>query len=329
MAGTAELNQVTTPAAGVLAWGYGTYTYPGGESYREVQSRQMTSGNTLSPWTNSWAITRSVSSTLNLHPSTTVADAEHRHVQGLEFPDRFRPVLRPGDQLRGAEWVRHGAPSQGLYVVAGPRKQCLHRRHCHHSRSRPELPGDNHNPADLDIYGNTTQTKLYDYGNPATPARTYNYTYLNSSWYLNAYIRNRLAQASVTDSHGTVTLETDSYDGSSLTDRTGITAHDSAYSMYYGLRGNRTTTVQPGSTRNVHYDIGGMPVSADDGHYHSVTITPAPNTNFAAPGAILPNGNSTYTSTYTYTPALQPVQRHRPQQQQDHHQRLRFLRPAV
>ncbi len=106
-----------------------------------------------------------------------------------------------------------------------------------------------------------------------------------------------------------VTLETDSYDAFSLTDCPNITAHDSAYYQYSGLlRGNRTTTIQPGSTRNVHYDIGGMPVSADDGHGHSVTITPAAGTNFAAPGTILPNGNSTYTSTYTYTPALQPAQ---------------------
>ena len=67
-----------------------------------------------------------------------------------------------------------------------------------------------------------------------------------------------------------VTLETDSYDGSSLTDRTGITAHDSAYTTLNLLRGNRTTTIQPGSTRRVSYDIGGMSVSADDGRGHNI-----------------------------------------------------------
>src|SRR5207244_453592 len=29
----------------------------------------------------------------------------------------------------------------------------------------------------LDIYGNITQSQIYDYGNLSTPARTYNYTY--------------------------------------------------------------------------------------------------------------------------------------------------------
>jgi hypothetical protein len=82
-----------------------------------------------------------------------------------------------------------------------------------------------------------------------------------------------------------VTLETDSYDGSSLTDRTGITAHDSAYTTLNLLRGNRTTTIQPGSTRRVSYDIGGMSVSADDGRGHNIAINPASGTNFAAPGA--------------------------------------------
>src|ERR1017187_4774127 len=51
-----------------------------------------------------------------------------------------------------------------------------------------------------------------------------------------------------------------------------------------------------------------MPVSADDDHLHSVTITSTSVTNFAAPDSILPNGSATYRSTYTYTPALQPVQ---------------------
>jgi RHS repeat-associated protein len=306
--GTAELNQVTTPAAGVLAWGYATHTYPGGESYREVQSRQMTSGNTLSPWSNSWTITRGTSTTLNLHPSATVADTgagTHKVWNFQTASGPFFGLVTSYEEQNGSgaallhkdyTWSQDGAGNVYIGAIATTLD-----------------PGQSYaatttTQQTLDIYGNTTQTKLYDYGNPTTPARTYNYTYLSSSYYLNAYIRNRLTQATVTGSSGTVTLETDSYDGSSLMDRTGITAHDSAYSMYNGLRGNCTTTIQPGSTRHVSYDIGGMPVSADDGQGHSVTINPASGTNFAAPGTILPNGNSTYTSTYTYTPALQPFQ---------------------
>ena len=64
----------------------------------------------------------------------------------------------------------------------------------------------------VDIYGNLTQQKVYDYGNLTTPARTYNLTYLADGNYTSRYIRNRLAGASVTTSAGTITLVSESYD---------------------------------------------------------------------------------------------------------------------
>jgi hypothetical protein len=42
----------------------------------------------------------------------------------------------------------------------------------------------------LDIYGNMTQSQIFDYGNLSTPARTYNYTYL-TDWSVNQYPRQR------------------------------------------------------------------------------------------------------------------------------------------
>jgi hypothetical protein len=51
----------------------------------------------------------------------------------------------------------------------------------------------------VDVYGNVTQVKKYNFGNLSTPARTYNYTYLNSSNYTSLGIYNPLTQATVTD----------------------------------------------------------------------------------------------------------------------------------
>jgi hypothetical protein len=251
--GTAELNQVTTPAAGILAWGYGAYAYPGGESYREVQSRAMTSGNTLNPWTNSWTIARGVSSNLNLHPSATVTDAGTGTRKVWNFQTASGPffgLAASYEEQNGSgaallhknyTWSQDGAGN----VYIGATAATLD-------------PGQSYQAKTT-----TQQSKLYHYGNPTTPARTYNYTYLSGSNYLNAYIRNRLIQATVTDSNANVvTLETDSYDGFSLTDRPGIIAHDSTFN---GFRGNRTTTIQPGSTRNVTYArVGPTPFPGRD-----------------------------------------------------------------
>ena len=306
--GTAELNHVTTPAAGVLAWGYGTHTYPGGESYREVQSRAITSGNTLNPWTNSWTIDRT-SSTLNLHPSATVTDGGTGTHKVWNFQTASGPFFglatayeeqtAAGTALLHKNYTWSQDTAGNVYI--GAVATTLDPGQSYQATTRTEQT--------LDIYGNTTQTKLFDYDNSSTtPNRTYNYTYLSGYSYLSAYIRNRLTQATVTGSGGSpVTLETDSYDEFSLTDRQGITAHYWAYDVSNTIRGNRTTSTQRGSIRNVVYDIGGMPVSAADGHGHSVTINSTSATNFAAPSAILPNGSSTYQSTYTYNPSLQPA----------------------
>ena|ERR1035437_3481800 len=64
----------------------------------------------------------------------------------------------------------------------------------------------------VDIYGNVTQVNNFNYGNLSTPARTYNYTYLNASAYTSLYIFNRLATASVTNGTTTTPLATNTYD---------------------------------------------------------------------------------------------------------------------
>ena len=86
-----------------------------------------------------------------------------------------------------------------------------------------------------------------------------------------------------------------------------MTAHDTAYGTGWTTRGNLTQSVTPGAIRNTSYDIGGMPVSANDGYGHSLTINSSSATNFAAPSTLLPNNNSAYQNTYTYSPSLAPA----------------------
>ena len=51
----------------------------------------------------------------------------------------------------------------------------------------------------VDQYRNVTQSKLFNYGNLKTAAKTYNNTYLTGSNYTSRYIFNRLLSSTVTD----------------------------------------------------------------------------------------------------------------------------------
>src|SRR5262249_40607563 len=85
----------------------------------------------------------------------------------------------------------------------------------------------------LDIYYNVTLTKIYDYGNLSTPARTYDSVYLSYANYTSRYIRNRLTSATVTVGGSTTTLVTNYYDGAGpsscggLQNQTVARLHDS------------------------------------------------------------------------------------------------------
>jgi YD repeat-containing protein len=155
----------------------------------------------------------------------------------------------------------------------------------------------------LDDYGNVTQTRLYNYGNLTTPARTYTNTYLTNANYTSRYIRNRLLTSTVTDGTNNVTLVSNTYDGGTLTNVTNMVAHDAAYGTSFTYRGNLTRSLSPGSIRNISYDIGGNVVSSNDGYGHTLTNTYSAATQYTAPDKLSPGSDSLATN-YTYTQFL-------------------------
>jgi RHS repeat-associated protein len=154
----------------------------------------------------------------------------------------------------------------------------------------------------LDQWGNVTHSNIYDWGNP-TPgplARAHIHTYLSNSNYTSRFIRNRLVSTTV--SGVTTPLVTNTYDGTALTNRTGLREHDSTnYGTGFLYRGNVTRTETPSSKINIAYDITGSSTTTDDGYGLSVSATPAANTNNAAPGVIMPNSNSNLQTSLAYT----------------------------
>ena len=155
----------------------------------------------------------------------------------------------------------------------------------------------------VDDYGNVTQSLLYNYGNLTTPARTYTNTYLNTSNYTSRNIRNRLLTAQVTDGTNTITLVTNTYDGTALTNVANLVAHDASYGTSFTYRGNLTHAVSPGSIRNFSYDIGGNAISSNDGYGHTLSSTYSTATQYTAPDKLSP-GSDNLATTLTYTQFL-------------------------
>ncbi|MCW5983292.1 MAG: hypothetical protein KIT09_34695 [Bryobacteraceae bacterium] len=146
----------------------------------------------------------------------------------------------------------------------------------------------------VDLRGNATQRKEYDYGNPITPKRTYNMSYLSGTQYTNRFIFNRLSSATVTQGGQTRTLASNTYDSyaGGLVNRTGLRQHDSAnYGTALVYRGNATSSTSYGSpiATTTKYDITGTPTQTTTGNT-TVAVTPANNN--AVPGAITPNSQS-------------------------------------
>jgi YD repeat-containing protein len=111
----------------------------------------------------------------------------------------------------------------------------------------------------LDAYGNLTQMKVFDWGNSSTARRVYTNTYLATSNYVNAYIRNRLLTTTYSENGGSAeTMVSHEYDnyaagcasgvGScAITATSGARQKDSAFGTGYTLRGNITSSFVYGS----------------------------------------------------------------------------------
>jgi RHS repeat-associated protein len=171
---------------------------------------------------------------------------------------------------------------------------------------------------ELDGNGNVTIKKVYDYGNLTTPIRIYNYSYLSSTPYVNAYVRNRLTSATVTDGNGSnlVTLTSNSYDGTTCANATPLpntsqaTLHDTTYNTLSGVyRGNLTLQTTPQGYTCTLYDYLGNTYFTKAPHAPAVGVVTAGGnngSNYSLPSQVTPNSNTSLSASLTYTGSFAP-----------------------
>jgi RHS repeat-associated protein len=301
-----ELTQVTFPYGGYLKWAYAPMTYSGGVTQREVLTRSLSKDGTSGsekpyPFSHD-----SGDGQRYVHLLTTIVDGGGTSENTWSF-------ATSGSYLGTASWYEQ---RQGVDPSAVP---LTHVQYTWTSDTAGNPYVANvitnqdpwTNPAlkrvdqTLDTLGNVLQTKLYDWNNVSTPARTNTNTYLSGSNYTSRYIYNRLSSSTVTNGTATSTLVTNTYDSGTCprnglgagitTTMSGAREHDDTnYWTSFIYRGNVVVASALSGSMCYNYDNGGNVVQALNGTTGAVTTATVPvDKNFAAPTAITVNSTLT------------------------------------
>ncbi len=316
--GSAELEQLRLPHLGELRWQYTTFAHSSDRRLREVQYRylrksagaaEQTWTLTLDPYsgnrtTHAWATARDTSVGERYWAFHTEADWRVGLTQATE--QRLAAGSSTGAARRDFTWTQDASGNPYIGTVLAT-----------HDRNNPTQKQSKTEQA-LDTHGNVLWTKVYDFGNLATPARTYTNTYLSDANYTSRYIFNRVVSTSVTPAGGAaVQLRWNSYDTynsqswcynywTRLDDVTGLRQHDTAnYGTALRWRGNVTLASEWGRpSACLSYNIGGAVISSAATTGASVAYEPSSSTNYAAPTRLTPNSELNLSTSVTYMPSL-------------------------
>ena len=263
-----ELTKVVLPYQGYLQYDYTTTAYPNGLSYREVVHRYLSKDGITS---TEYPLSHEASPTGSIHQYTQLDDPSGTgekywafaasgasaglvtQYQGRQMPGQV-PLVQ-NDYIWTQDTVGNNYINS-VTTTADPTQSYAAAKKTAQT---------------LDIHGNVTQVKTYDYGNLTTPVRTDNYTYLSYPWF---YLFNRVT------STPTTTIYYDQYYMSSPP--SDVHEWVSMGTIYCG---NPTTIVSPAGTQVLTYDFaGGVLTNTVNGLQSSVTSTNA--TNYSAPSQI-------------------------------------------
>ena len=118
---------------------------------------------------------------------------------------------------------------------------------------------------DRDLFGNLTENRKYDYGNPLQPIRVIRNTYLTDPAYIERGIYDLLLTSTIGDGRESVEQIRNMYDTTLLVDLQNISEHDPKYGVGQTIRGNLTESVVGDVYSRIKYDISGVVDSFEDG----------------------------------------------------------------
>ncbi len=290
---TGELTQVTFPYGGYLRWEYGSVAYSQ-STVREVANRYVLWDPTIGE--RAYRFSAAPSASGNIPDSRTLTDAQAGASKTWQFGQNPDPTFglvssytegsaANGPALRQTKYAWAQDPAGNFYIgrlqtVSDPGQSYAATKQVEQT---------------VDAYGNVTETKLYDYGDLATPAKTYRTRYLtnaNGNDYPAMYIRNRVANVTLTDRNGTTTtLNQNTYDQypTGIAPTAGVQMQDASnYGPSFTARGNLYDAATPWTSSHANYDQTGTAIwtGNDVNPNHYTSLVTAPETNYAVPSMV-------------------------------------------
>lgn len=313
-AGAVELQQVTMPQGGYLRWTYGSPGYTGNRVLREVSGRHVSADgtsngelhytlqmfNSASDTTNSTAVLYEPSGGAKVWNFFALSFGAPTWEIGLtqQYQERITPgQTSPMPRWDWYTWAQNSSGNPYVSVLSTT---------LDYNVVGAQVTATTNTT--VDQYGNITRKQVTDYD--GSTQWVYASTYLGGTNYVNKYILNRLLTATVTKGATTFTLATNTYDGSACANTPAYNCpdasmyeHDPSYGPSLQFRGNVTTSVSPGKTANMIYDVTGTVVSVTDAS-GQVALPTSIATNFTLPDRMIPNpdgsGNSTLQTSLGY-----------------------------
>ena len=177
--GAGELSRVILPYQGDLRWYHDSFAYPNGQTLREVRYRYLT--KQAGAATTTYTLQYDTAATNNIHAWSMIDDPN-----GISRKQWNFNTASPTDPYFGLVNLQ-----QDIDKASGTAKNTTAFTWAADARGNRFItaslatldPGTAYqkqlkSEQMLDLYGNITWSKAYDFNNLTTPKATYNYTYL-------------------------------------------------------------------------------------------------------------------------------------------------------
>ncbi|MGJ5820991.1 RHS repeat domain-containing protein, partial [Paludibaculum fermentans] len=312
-----ELTKVTFPYGGVVEWAYTNFLFGNGKTFREVNSRKLTSQPNGTQLTYGIAAT-DTGTPLFAHKARTVSDANGRDTRIYTFDDLATSISY------GASTAFEQRDTSLTYPVLLHRDDTwttdikgnvyLNSSTTTLDPASSGVPKVSRVEIDRDGWGNVTEQRLFDYGvTSPTLKRKYKNTYSYGLGWVG--INNLLVKSEIIE--GTTTVQTATYDydtgpagscpanSTNLTDVTDITEHDARYSTSLTWRGNVTYVAVLGKAPVcLSYNIGGTVVKSQTVGGIAVDYSVTSASHYTMPSVVTPNSESNLASSSQFNTFL-------------------------
>ncbi|MCC6539427.1 MAG: hypothetical protein IT162_17885, partial [Bryobacterales bacterium] len=290
--GAGEMSRVILPYQGDLRWYHDSFAYPNGQTLREVRYRYLT--KQAGAATTTYTLQYDTAAANNVHAWGMVDDPNGISRKQWTFnsaspTDPYFGLVNLQQDIDKATstaknttaftWTADGRGNR--FITAS--LSTIDPGTAYQKQLKSEQM--------LDLYGNITWSKAYDFNNLTTPKMTYNYSYLTGANYAQRFIFNRKTAGPYSGA------TYDSYPGDQLTARTGLLLHDSVnYPATMIYRGNATNAgTYGGYGASGTYDMTGFSTSSTNGQ---TTTTATPDSKNVAAAAITTNSSFSTTTAF-------------------------------